>query len=197
MFSLKFIPAMKNFSIKLAIRHPFTSLRSHLRFSQRLQTHFLCKIVTLRLWFAVETYHATHGRSEVWWRPGQETSLAPPILEPKVFREQMYCIEKSTCHILGTFWHPPAIRRPGRCALLASPRYVPDANTVGTFSFVLQSAALSWQVFVSPVSLTPNDGVWTLSWRMIVIEFCTTAHPAKIAFYYLLASITIIHLSDI
>jgi len=28
------------------------------------------------------------------------------MFEPKVFRKQMYCIEDSTCKIVGTFVHP-------------------------------------------------------------------------------------------
>jgi len=50
------------------------------------------------------------------------------MFEPKVFRKQMYCIEESTCDIVGTFLRPAVIRRPhsdldpGNCAPLP-PRY--------------------------------------------------------------------------
>jgi len=37
------------------------------------------------------------------------------MFEPEVFRKQMYCIEESTCDIVGTF------RRPGHCARLVTP----------------------------------------------------------------------------
>jgi len=32
-----------------------------------------------------------------------------PIFETEVFREQIYCIEKNTYDIVGTFWHPPQL----------------------------------------------------------------------------------------
>jgi len=37
------------------------------------------------------------------------------MFEPEVFRKQMYCIEESTCDIVGPF------RRPGNCASLITP----------------------------------------------------------------------------
>jgi len=44
------------------------------------------------------------GRDEVRCRQGQETILAPPpMFEAEVFWKQMYCIEESTCDIVGTF----------------------------------------------------------------------------------------------
>jgi len=42
-------------------------------------------------------------RNEVRWLPGQKASLAPQMCEPEVFRKQMYCIEKTTCDIVGTY----------------------------------------------------------------------------------------------
>jgi len=45
------------------------------------------------------------------------------MFEPKVFWEQMYCIEESICDIVGTLRQPSVIRRPGNCALLAPRRY--------------------------------------------------------------------------
>jgi len=30
-----------------------------------------------------------------------------PMFEFEVFRKQMYCIEESTCDIVGSFWRPP------------------------------------------------------------------------------------------
>ena len=53
-----------------------------------------------------EAQSATQRRNEDWWRPGQGTSLAPPMFEPEVFRKQMYCIEESTSDIIGTFQRP-------------------------------------------------------------------------------------------
>jgi len=29
------------------------------------------------------------------------------MFETEVFRKQVYCIEESTCDIIGTFWRPP------------------------------------------------------------------------------------------
>jgi len=44
------------------------------------------------------------------------------MFEFDVFRKEMYCIEDSTCDIVGTF------RRPGNCAPLSPPRYAPVLN---------------------------------------------------------------------
>jgi len=75
-------------------------------------------------------------------RPEQEASLSPPILEPEVFRQQMYCIEECVCDIVGIFWRPRnhsaplqylsaprVIPRPGNCAPL-SLRYAPADWTI-------------------------------------------------------------------
>ena len=43
------------------------------------------------------------GRNNVRWRQGQKASLAPPCSK-QVFWKQMYCVEESTCDILGSFW---------------------------------------------------------------------------------------------
>jgi len=66
------------------------------------------------------------GRNDVRWRPGQEANLAPPFSNLKSFRKEMYCIEESTCDIIGTFQRPSqwfgspiAIRRPENCAPIA------------------------------------------------------------------------------
>jgi len=40
------------------------------------------------------------------------------MFEPKVFPEQMYCTEESTCDIVGTFRLLPVIPRPGHCSPL-------------------------------------------------------------------------------
>ena len=37
------------------------------------------------------------------------------MFEPKVFRKQMYCFEKSAYVIVGTFWPPAVIWRPENC----------------------------------------------------------------------------------
>ena len=75
---------------------------------------------------------ANQGRKEVIWSPGQKTSLAPPwskfgapMVESEFFRRQIYCIEESTCDIVGTFrrlqqWFsaPKGNWRPKNCAPL-------------------------------------------------------------------------------
>ena len=52
------------------------------------------------------------------------------MLEPKLFRKQIYFIEESACDIVGTLRRPrshsappAAIWRPGNCAPLSLPRY--------------------------------------------------------------------------
>jgi len=45
---------------------------------------------------------AIQERNEVRWRPRQE-QVWRLILEPEVFRKEMYCDEESTCDIIGTF----------------------------------------------------------------------------------------------
>jgi len=47
--------------------------------------------------------------------PGARNKFAAPMFEPKVFRKQMYCFEKSAYVIVGTFWPPAVIWRPENC----------------------------------------------------------------------------------
>jgi len=65
------------------------------------------------------------GANEFRWRPGKETSLAPPMFEPEVFRKQMYCIEESTCNIVGTFRRPRSDSAPGELCPACPLRYAP------------------------------------------------------------------------
>jgi len=44
--------------------------------------------------------------------PGARNKFGAPMFEPKVSRKQIYCIEESTCDIVGNF------RSPGHCAPL-------------------------------------------------------------------------------
>ena len=61
----------------------------------------------------VLVFSSIQGRNDSRWRPGQEASLAPaPMFETELFRKQMFCIEESTCDVVGTF------RRPGNRAPL-------------------------------------------------------------------------------
>jgi len=47
------------------------------------------------------------GRNEVRWRPAAGGKFGAPMIEPKVFREQMDCTEESTGDIVGIFRRPP------------------------------------------------------------------------------------------
>jgi len=49
-------------------------------------------------------YSDNQGRNEVKWCPGKK-QVWHPTFEPGVFQEQIYCIEKITCDIVGTFRH--------------------------------------------------------------------------------------------
>jgi len=51
--------------------------------------------------------------------PGARCKSGAPIFEPEVFRKQMYCIEESTCDIVGTFRGPHSDSAPGElCPLV-------------------------------------------------------------------------------
>jgi len=52
------------------------------------------------------------GRSEVRWRPLQETSLAPPFSNLRPFGSKC-AVEESTCDIVVTFLHPHSDWVPG------------------------------------------------------------------------------------
>jgi len=38
---------------------------------------------------------------------GARSKFGAPVFEPEIFRKHIYCIEESTCDIVGTFLHPP------------------------------------------------------------------------------------------
>jgi len=60
------------------------------------------------------------GRNEVRWRPGQETSLAPPCSNLRSFGSNCTVLKKVFVAFLGVFGAPTVIRCPGNCAPLAS-----------------------------------------------------------------------------
>jgi len=37
---------------------------------------------------------------------GAKSKFVAPVIEPEVFRKQMYCTEKCICDIVGTFRRP-------------------------------------------------------------------------------------------
>jgi len=39
--------------------------------------------------------------------PGTRSKFGAPMFETEVFRKQLFCMEESTCDIVGTFWRSP------------------------------------------------------------------------------------------
>jgi len=73
------------------------------------------------------------------------SKFGTPMFETEVFRKQMYCIEESTCDIVGTFrrlpqWFSVPILSglPENCAPLAYLRYAPGCNN----SFVSEQSTV-------------------------------------------------------
>jgi len=66
---------------------------------------------------SIYDYSARHiqGRTEVRWRSGKQKVWRPHV-RTQVSRKQMYCIEQSTCDIVGTSGAPAVILRLGDCA---------------------------------------------------------------------------------
>ena len=56
-------------------------------------------------WCPRRILYCTQGRNEVRWRPGQETSLAPPCSNLRSFGSKS-AVEESTCDIVRTFRRP-------------------------------------------------------------------------------------------
>jgi len=54
---------------------------------------------------------------------GARNKLGAAMFEPKVFREQMHCIEESACGFVRTFRRIPSSppKSPGHCALFGTP----------------------------------------------------------------------------
>jgi len=77
----------------------------------------------------INLLHHQQGRTEVGWRPGQTTSLAPP--------GSKYIVLKKVLAILLGLFCAPMIRRQGHCAPLPLPRYVPDLQGYLPYRFQL------------------------------------------------------------
>jgi len=64
------------------------------------------------------------GRNEVRWRPGQETSLAPPISNLSSFRTKYTVLKTVLAKLLGHFATPRSDSAPGEsyppCPLVTS-----------------------------------------------------------------------------
>ena len=99
----------------------------------------------------LETYFNTgfievQRRSEVGWRQGQKTSLAPPCSNRRSFGSK-YAVDESTCDIyIGTFRRPPAmIRCQGNFSTLP-PRYASaevSFSTLRDFKFNFRKSCTS------------------------------------------------------
>jgi len=55
--------------------------------------------------------------------PRARSEFGAPVFQPEVFRKHMYCIEESTCNILGAFGAPCIDSAPGNCSPLTPPCY--------------------------------------------------------------------------
>ena len=100
---------------------------------------------------------------------GARNKFDAPVFEPEVFRKQMYCFEKKCWWLVGTFWPPAVIPRPGNCSP-CTPRYVTGVMQIGKFSE-------SKQVFRSEhhehlqFSKTVNDGSCTDCQQRLLAAF--------------------------
>jgi len=54
--------------------------------------------------------------------PGARSKFGAPMFEPDIFRKHLYCIEKSTCDIIGTFRRPRSDSAPGELCPLGKGR---------------------------------------------------------------------------
>jgi len=68
----------------------------------------VCIWVKFPLWICHCLYGACRGVTRLDGARGQKQVWCPPLFEPEVFQKQMYCIEQSTCDIVGTFLVPTA-----------------------------------------------------------------------------------------
>ena len=59
---------------------------------------------------------------------GARSKFGVPMFEPKVIREQVYCVEESTCDIVVILAPSAVIRHPGNCAPI--PPFVSSLRTV-------------------------------------------------------------------
>jgi len=87
------------------------------------------------------------------------------MYEPEVFRKQMYCIDESTCDIVGIFRRPPqsfdapiVTRRPGNYALLAPHSH---AHAYGQHNHRNANIKLCGKLFISEYDI-----------RHVKLNFC-------------------------
>jgi len=80
--------------------------------------------------------------------PGTSSKFGAPMFERAVFRKKMYCIQESTCHIVGTF------RRSGNCA---PPSWYPCLKLL----FAVQSAHCGRNIYTLMFSCVLNVTIMT------------------------------------
>jgi len=71
-----------------------------------------------------------NGHSEVGWRPGQKTSLAPPCSNTRSFRSKCTVLKKILATLLGLFDAPAVIRRSGNRAPLVTHQFNNQKNSI-------------------------------------------------------------------
>jgi len=84
--------------------------------------------------FKITTFpHLEHSSTVIEYRgvtrlvgTGARDKIGDPVFEPEVNRKQMYCIEGSTCDIVGTFGRPHCELAPGKLFPLSPLGYDPD-----------------------------------------------------------------------
>ena len=62
--------------------------------------------------------------------PGARWKFGAPMFEFDVFRKQMYCIEGSTCGIVGTFRRPNSDSAPWELCTLVPHRCAPASESL-------------------------------------------------------------------
>jgi len=84
--------------------------------------------------------------------PGARSKFGASMFEPELFRKQMYCIDESTCDVLGTFRSPS---RDGARVILAPPSLRPwdHYSSRGTATHVWKE----WNVYLLVVDI-PERG---------------------------------------
>ena len=79
--------------------------------------------------------------------PGTRSKFDGCMFEPEASRKQMYCIEESTCDIVGTFRHPPLWFGDWGFVPPLPPLVTPLATSTG---FVFRNTARAFRSTLSP-----------------------------------------------
>jgi len=139
--------------------------------------------------------------------PRDKKQVRCPMFEPEVFRKQIYCIEESTCDIVGTFRSLPqsfgappqwfgasiVIRRPGNCDPLSPPHYAPgfmsNANICEGFAaskYLKKTSIIVWsKLLVSSFAESADAGrnhIWCSEKTLFWFQFVEDGHWHKINF---------------